>query len=107
MLRAKVGILAILLLLAAAVLALMPQQSDETAMWAAACRRVGFVLAVLWLALPELQRMSPWYAVAVIGVLIVLARFPRYLVAAVIVAILFLFLRPRMQSPGPDRRRAN
>jgi len=107
MLRAKVGILAILLLVAAAVLAFLPQQSDETAMWAAACQRVGFVLAVMWLALPELQRMSPWYAVAVIGVLIVLARFPRYLVAAVIVAILFLFLRPRMQSPGTGRRRAN
>jgi hypothetical protein len=107
MLRAKVGILAIVLLLAAVILSVMPEQSDQTAMWAAACQRVGFVLAVMWLALPELQRMSPWYAVAVVGVLIVMARFPRYLVAAVIVAILFLFLRPRMQSPGTDRRRVN
>ena len=107
LLRTKVGILAIALLLAALVLALLPQQSDETAMWGAACQRVGFVLAVMWLALPELQRMNPWYAVAVIGVLIVMARFPRYLVGAVIVAVLFLFLRPRMQAPGTDRRRAN
>src|SRR4051794_22836549 len=107
MLRAKVGILAILLLLIAAVLLVLPQQNESTAMWATACQRVGFVLAVMWLALPELQRMSPWYAVAVVGVLIVMARFPRYLVAAVIVAILFLFLRPRMQSPGTDRRRVN
>ncbi len=107
MLRAKVGILAIVLLLAALILATVPQQTDQTAMWAAACQRVGFLLAVMWLALPELQRLSPWYAVAVVGVLIVMARFPRYLVAAVIVAILFLFLRPRMQSPGTDRRRVN
>ncbi|MBL9121993.1 MAG: hypothetical protein JNG90_00040 [Planctomycetaceae bacterium] len=106
MLRTKVGILAIVLLATAVLLPLAPQAGDDTALWAAACQRVGFVLAVLWLALPELQRMSPWYAVATIGVLFVLARFPRYLVAAVVVAILFLFLRPRMNSPGSRGRRA-
>jgi hypothetical protein len=68
--------------------------------------RVGLVLAVLWLALPELQRLPPWWAAAIAGVLIVLTRFPRYFVGAVIVAVLLVILRPRMQSPEGKRRRA-
>lgn len=106
MLRAKVGVLAILLLTATVVLWLGPWQGDQVTLWMAACRRVGLVLACLWLAMPELQRLSPWYAVTAVGVLIVLVRFPKFFVVAAIVGALVLLLRPRMQSPPKRSRRA-
>jgi len=106
MFRLKVGILAVVLLAAGIGLAFYPNGGAEIIAWSSGCRRVGLVLAVLWLALPELQRLPIWYAVAAVGVLIVLARFPRYLIGAVIVAILILLLRPRMRAPDGRNRRA-
>lgn len=94
-LRTKVGLLAILLLLASLVLRFGPWDQGEVAAWISGCQRVGFVLAVLWLALPELEKLSPWYAVTIVGVLIVLVRFPRFFIGAAIVGALVLLLRPR------------
>lgn len=105
MFRTKVGILALLLLAAGIGLSLYPDGGAEIVTWASGCRRVGLVLAVLWLALPDLQRLPVWYAVAAVGVLIVLARFPRYFLGAVIVAVLVLLLRPRMRAPDGGRRK--
>lgn len=104
MFRIKVGILAIALLTLAQVLRFGPWEGDNVQLWAAGCQRVGLVLAVLWLALPELQRLSPWYAAAAVGVLIVLVRFPKYFVGAAIVAGLVLLLRPRVGTPEKRRR---
>jgi hypothetical protein len=103
-LRTKVGILAIALLLGALFLRLGPWDQREVAAWISGCQRVGFVLVFLWLALPELERLSPWYAVTIMGVLIVLVRFPRFFIGAVIVAVLVLLLRPRTAARGQRPR---
>jgi hypothetical protein len=43
--------------------------------------------------------------VAAVGVLVVLARFPKYFIGAVVVAVLFLLLRPRMRTGDTHKRR--
>jgi hypothetical protein len=59
------------------------------------CLRVGGVLAILWLAWPQLQEIPLWL-VGVIGVaLLVVLRFPKLLWAAVPLAFVLWLLRPR------------
>ncbi|REK09419.1 MAG: hypothetical protein DWQ37_18445 [Planctomycetota bacterium] len=57
--------------------------------------RVGIVMAVWWLAYPQLSRVPPWYA-AIAGVLFLLVlRWPRMLLLAVPVLVALWLLRPR------------
>lgn len=107
MFRTKVGILAIFLLAVGIALAFYPDGGAEAAAWASGSRRVGLVLAVLWLALPDLQRLPPWYAGVTVAVLIVLVRFPRFLIGAIIVGIMLLLLRPRVRAADSAKRKPN
>lgn len=59
--RTLVGIFAVGLLLAAAILAWTRPSSDYE-VWMSACLRVGTVLVALWLALPQLERTPHWLA---------------------------------------------
>jgi hypothetical protein len=61
--------------------------------------RIGCVLALFWLAWPQLRRVPIWL-VAVLGVsLFVILRWPKLLLAALPLAIGLWLLRPRGRRP--------
>jgi hypothetical protein len=67
------------------------------------CGRAGAVLAVWWLAYPDLLRLPRWLLAATPVLLIVLARWPRYLVLAVPLVVALAILRPRWGAKPPKR----
>jgi hypothetical protein len=111
--RLLVGVIAVGLLTAAALLWILPGTSTPgpTAMWRGTCGRVGTVLAAFWLAMPTRTRPAAWAnlnprSVAAVGICLLAIRFPlRFLVPAA-AALLFLgvFLRPkdRLRPPRSD-----
>jgi len=94
-LRWKIGTIAIALLATALALSLGigGEQAAET--WTGAFLRVGLVLAGVWLALPQLRSLPPWATILGMGLLLVLARWPRYFIVALVVAALVALIRPR------------
>jgi hypothetical protein len=102
--RPTVGILAIVVLALGAALSLLGSGDDAQA-WGAGLMRVGIALAALWLALPELKRLPAWMLVAVAVLLIVLARWPRQFFIAVVLAVAFAVLRPRVTALQQRNRR--
>jgi hypothetical protein len=62
--------------------------------------RLGIVLALVWLAWPQLRRLPVWI-VAVVGVALVLAmRWPKLLWGLLPLAVLLWLLRPRGSQSG-------
>ena len=73
--RIIVGVVAILLFVAAILLAWLDPEAHEQA---AICARVGFVMAALWLALPSGDGKVNWWLVGgVAAVVLGFARLPR------------------------------
>jgi hypothetical protein len=64
------------------------------------CLRVGGVLAILWLAWPQMRGVPLWLAGALGVALVLIMRWPRLLLAALPLAVLLWLLRPR----APRRR---
>jgi hypothetical protein len=95
--RPTVGVLAIVVLLLGAILSLVGV-GDEAQAWGAGLVRVGLALGALWLALPELKRLPRWVLVAAAVLLVVLARFPKQFFVAIVVAVAFAILRPRVRA---------
>lgn len=63
---------------------------------ASACWRVGMVTAMLWLALPELNRVQNKWLFGLLAVgLVVAARWPKLLPFVLILAAVYAVLRPR------------
>lgn len=100
--RKLVGILAVVLLAVSGLLALQTRGAllDQTF---AGTLRVGFLLAALWLALPNLML---WQSRAFLGLLacaaIVLALWPKFFLFFAIATVVFLaILRPRWGAPRP------
>jgi len=93
--RHLIGILSIILLIGAALLQFSPCEGQGARMLLATCWRLGPVLAVLWLAYPEVERMPPWIWFLVPGIIAVLVWKPRLLFIAVPVLLLIGVLRPR------------
>jgi hypothetical protein len=81
--RHLVGILAMLLLLGGIAFWIWPP-SEQYEQFYAMCWRLGGILAVLWLAYPDLCRLPGWLLLALPVLAIVLVRWPR----------LFLWLIP-------------
>jgi hypothetical protein len=97
--RHALGIIAIGLL---AIGLLWPD--DAGAAFAGACLRVAPVLALLWLAWPQLETLPLWL-VAVFGVVLLLVlRWPKLLWAALPLAALLWLLRPRAPRGTTERR---
>jgi hypothetical protein len=57
--------------------------------------RVGLVLAALWFAHPQLQRMPRWMVITLVVSLFVVSWKPKVLLVALPVLALLLLLRPR------------
>lgn len=95
--RHAVGVTAIVLI----ALGVWTYGDSESAV-SGICLRIGAVLIFLWLALPQLQSVPSWL-IGVLGVsLLVIMRWPKLLLAAVPLAAVLWFLRPR-----PHRRTGN
>ncbi len=93
--RPTVGIIALVLLLSGATLLVWQPENATYQVWLSACLRVGAVMALVWLAHPQLVRMPAWLLFAVFLLLPILAWKPKLLLLAVPIAIVLAFLRPR------------
>jgi hypothetical protein len=96
--RPTVGVLAILLLLAGGVMYFAGYDEGNALLLQAAFLRVGAVLAVLWVAHPELSRMRPWMVILFVAALVGVVFVRRLLVPLLIVALLIAVLRPRNKT---------
>ncbi|HEV3343752.1 MAG TPA: hypothetical protein VG125_25490 [Pirellulales bacterium] len=97
--RPTVGLIALVLLAGGASCYLLGWGSAalESAFW-----RVGVVLALVWLALPELLRVrNKFLLAAFLAVVLVAALKPRLLPFALLFCVLYAILRPRRR---PDHR---
>ena len=52
-------------------------------------------MAVWWLAYPDLSRLPPWLLAGIPVMVIVLAKWPRYVVFVIPVMIVLAILKPR------------
>jgi hypothetical protein len=92
--RPTVGILTIVVFVLGLGLTFLGT-GDEQHAWGAGLLRVSLALGALWLALPELRRLPAWMLVLAVGLLVVLARWPRHFFVALFIALAFAILRPR------------
>ena len=104
--RSSIGIGALLLLAVGGWLTLSPSACAAQA-WPDACLKTGIVLAVVWLAYPQVARIPTWALLAGLGALagvLLLARQPRVLLLAVAVMFIVSRLRPPRVGRLQDRR---
>jgi hypothetical protein len=103
--RPTVGILALVLLISGGVFLSKSANDSSWQNAAAGCLRVGAILAVLWLALPEVSRpLSRWILVAVVVGIFLVARRPQLIVLALVFLAGVAILRPRLKGVvGPPR----
>lgn len=72
--------------------------------------RIGIVLALLWLALPQLLQMKKWFYRAVIVVAVAFAAFSKYALILLPLLALMWFFGPRTaagkseKAPADSRR---
>ena len=94
--RHLLGIIALLLLAGAAVYWIWPPEGSAAQQFEAACWRVGALMAVLWLAYPQLLRLPGWLWPGLTMLLMILAIRPKYFLLAVPVIVALAVLRPRL-----------
>ena len=103
--RSSIGIGALILLVVGGWLTLSSSGSD--AAWPEACLKTGIVLAVLWLAYPQMARIPGWalvVGVAAMGLILVATRKPSILVLAVaVIFVVSRFLPPRSRDSHDKR----
>ncbi len=89
--RHALGVFAIVLL----VVGVATYGREDTAV-AGACLRIGAVLALLWLAMPQLRDVPPWLLGSLGVVLLIVLRWPKLLWAILPLAAVLWLLRPRI-----------
>jgi hypothetical protein len=100
--RRKVGIFAIVLLVAGWGIQGWPEAPASYDVLSGACVRVGAVLAVLWLALPETGRPQNYWLLVGLAIMagVVVWR-PRLILLAMVVLGAIALLRPRIRARTP------
>lgn len=93
--RPTVGVIAVVLLGTWAAIHGLGRASGDWHTLATACWRVGLVMAVLWLALPQTRRLQPWLVGTLLAGAILVAIRPKLIPLALVVLVLFAVLRPR------------
>ncbi len=93
--RPTVGVLAIALLAAGGTMYLGSYEEGNAGLLQAAFLRVGAMLAMLWLALPELRRMRPWMAIVLVSALVGIVFVRRLILPLLLLGVLVAILRPR------------
>ena len=98
--RPTVGVIAALLIVGAIVLWIWAPLGSNNEVSLSACVRVGLVMAALWLALPQLERIPNWLMKAALFVALLLVSFkqPRVLVLAGGIYLVVVLLRPLMEK---------
>jgi len=104
--RHLIGVFALLMLAGAVYFWLCPPQSSGAQQLEAACWRLGALLTVVWLAYHEINRMPAWGWAVIPVVMIILVKWPRWLMISgrallpVLPAIIVLvILLPRLRRP--------
>jgi hypothetical protein len=97
--RHLVGVLA-LILVAAGLAALWGAGNEATRQnLGAGCLRVGAVLAVLWLALPDVARPgSRWVVLGLVIAVFILTKYPKLIVLVLAFLAALALLRPRLRT---------
>ena len=98
--RTAVGLISLLLLLTGLTLFIF-KPGEQSEVWMSACIRVGFMMAVVWLAHPQLSYAPRWFlflAVAGVAVLLVIKQ-PRTLIMLAVIFIILARLRPTPRPP--------
>ena len=91
--RHAIALIVVLLLAGAIVLWLWPPIEGGYPMLEAVCWRVGAVMAVLWLAYPDVKRLPPWLFGVVPILIVLLAARPRWFIYLVPVVLVIGVLR--------------
>jgi hypothetical protein len=87
--RPTVGVLAIMLLVAGIVSALAAPHTAVYDQLTSACLRVGAVLAVVWLALPDLrQARNRWLIVSLFAACLAVVILPRFIPVGKLLVVL-------------------
>jgi hypothetical protein len=97
--RFAIGIIALLLLVAAALLWVWPT-GDGYPLYLGACLRVGAVMAVFWLAYYDVSRLPPWAWAVLPLVLVLVALGRRGLLIGIPIVIALVVFKPRRRTPG-------
>jgi hypothetical protein len=93
--RHLLGVVALLLFATAGWLAWKGPAAQFESMVLASSLRIGAVLAVIWLAWPDLAKLSPFFLIACGAAIVVMLRWPQAMVYLLPVLALFWLLRPR------------
>ena len=99
--RHAIGIIAVLLLGTAGTLWLWPIVDDGSQVIGAACLRVGVLMAVLWIAYTDVQRIPAWVLGVVPVLMVLVALRPRLFPYVVPIVLFIAILRPR-KKPKPQ-----
>jgi hypothetical protein len=103
--RHLIGILSLILLLGAAGFYFFPPTSAVAIEAKAACWRMGLLLAVWWMAWPQVIRLPRWLLIAVPMLVVVLVLRPRYFLVAIPLVVALALLMPRSAARRTPQRR--
>jgi hypothetical protein len=91
--RTLIGILAVFFLLGALACWIWPPTQGVGLEWESACWRFAPILAVLWLAYPELKRV-PWWLWLVLPVaLVIIVKWPKTFLLSIPFLVLVVLLK--------------
>ncbi|NIP84499.1 MAG: hypothetical protein GTO03_02645 [Planctomycetales bacterium] len=94
--RTALGVLALFVLTVSIPWYLaLPADSAAAQAWLAAGIRVGAMLAAVWLAHPQLHRLSPSLWIAALLLIVIVARFRYLALVFVTILVVLTILRPR------------
>ncbi len=96
--RAILGILAVFFMLGALGTWFWPPTQGAGLEWQAACWRFAPILAVLWIAYYDLKRIPWWLWLTLPFILIIIVKWPRYLLFSIPFLILFILLKLRIKG---------
>ena len=94
--RILVGIIAIVLFVGAVYFHAYPPEGAFWTQLESACWRVGALMAVIWLAYPEVNRLPGWLVGTVPVLAVILALRPKLFLLAVPVVIALAILKPKV-----------
>ena len=98
--RHILGIVALCLLITGAVMLLRSFGEDAGAaaskdFAASMCLRIGWVLAAIWLAYPELKYIPPWMYTIVLAAVVIVVIQPKTIVFVIPALLLIWLLNPK------------
>ncbi|MEW4451455.1 hypothetical protein AB1L30_02105 [Bremerella sp. JC817] len=93
--RSQIGIVALLTLGLAGGMWLLGGETSNLGPFQAALLRIGVVMAVVWLAFPQISKLPIWLATIGIGSVLAILVLKKAAIIVIPLLILIWFLRPR------------